>query len=278
MTQPSPAPVRIATVNVNGIRAATVRGFRTWLDAAGADIVAVQELRCPADLVPQEAVAGYHLAYDPGTLPGRNGVALLSRTPPVAVRTGLDGDAEFAHEGRWIEADYDLGRRRLTVASLYLTKGGVPRDEAGRLRHERKMRFCAAVGSHIATALSMAAAQGRDLLVMGDFNIAHTGRDLSPRRSKTPVEGFLPSEREWFTAVLALGLVDVVRSLRPDEQGPYSWWSWRGQSWNTDAGWRIDYHLATAGLAATAVAAWTDKAPSYEARMSDHAPVLVDYA
>ncbi|MDR1449851.1 MAG: exodeoxyribonuclease III, partial [Propionibacteriaceae bacterium] len=75
-----------------------------------------------------------------------------------------------------------------------------------------------------------------------------------------------------------LGLVDVVRQLHPEGQGPYSWWSWRGQSWANGYGWRIDYHLATADLAAAAVAGDTDRPVSYEARVSDHAPVVVDYA
>ena len=113
---------------------------------------------------------------------------------------------------------------------------------------------------------------------MGDFNIAHTRLDLRNwRTSKTPV-GFLPEERDWFESILGpRTLVDVVRGLHPDTDGPYSWWSWMGNAFNNDVGWRIDYHLATPALAKAAIAGGTDRADSYEARMSDHAPVVVDY-
>ncbi|HEY3410538.1 MAG TPA: endonuclease/exonuclease/phosphatase family protein, partial [Propionicimonas sp.] len=115
--------MRVATVNVNGIRAATRRGFGDWLAGRDCDLVALQEVRSPADLVPPEALDGYHYCYHPGDRAGRNGVALLSRTPPVAIREGF-GNAAFDAEGRYVEADLDLCGWKLTVGSLYLPKGG----------------------------------------------------------------------------------------------------------------------------------------------------------
>ena len=113
---------------------------------------------------------------------------------------------------------------------------------------------------------------------MGDFNIAHTRLDLRNWRTSRNAVGFLPEERDWFASILGpRTLVDVVRGLYPDTDGPYSWWSWMGNAFNNDVGWRIDYHLATPALARAAIAAGTDRADSYEARMSDHAPVVVDY-
>ena len=113
---------------------------------------------------------------------------------------------------------------------------------------------------------------------MGDFNIAHSPLDVNNWRAKQKMEGFLPEERAWFEAQLSPRmLVDVARRLRPDEQGPYSWWSWRGQAWTNDAGWRIDYHLASPRLAKTAVAGGTHREQTYESRISDHSPVVVDY-
>jgi exodeoxyribonuclease-3 len=271
--------MRLASFNVNGIRAAERRGFRAWLDTAQPDIVGLQEMRCAADQVPPEAVAGYHLAYDPGQIAGRNGVALLSRVAPSAVRPGLTGQEEFAAEGRYIEADYDLPDGALTMACLYLPKGAVEgQSEAATAKYERKLRFCAALTEHLVQALAAAAEAGRAYTIVGDFNIARTPQDLYNNHSRKPLDGFQPGERDWLTGALDLGLVDVVRSLHPDAQGPYSWWSWRGQSWTRDYGWRIDYHLTTPHLAATATSGDTDRPPSYEARVSDHAPVIVDYA
>lgn len=267
--------MRIATFNVNGIRAAERRGFRPWLDAADLDVIALQEVRCPAGLVPPAAIEGYHWAYDAGSIAGRNGVAVMARQPIEGVRVGF-GNREFDPEGRYLEVDLP----GLTVASLYLPKGGTPfGDATSEARFHRKLRFLASFRHHLTRARRAAARGGREFLVMGDFNVAHTELDLKNWRTNKKSEGFLPQEREWFGQLLSpRTLVDVVRQLHPDTPGPYSWWSWRGQSWTADAGWRIDYHLASPGLAARAVAGGTMRAETYEARISDHAPVVVEYA
>lgn len=280
MTAPSPLcprtrRLRIATFNVNGIRAAHRRGFRGWLDRSDLDVVALQEMRCPVELVPAAAVEGYHLAYDPGTLAGRNGVAILTRTEPLAVRHGF-GNREFDPEGRYVEVDLP----GLTVASLYLPKGGTPfEDAASEAKFRRKLRFLASFRHHLTRARRQAKNAGREFLVLGDFNIAHTELDVNNHKAKRRLEGFLPEERAWFAGILSpRTLTDVVRHLCPGAQGPYSWWSWRGRSWDADAGWRIDYHLASPGLAARAVSGGTHRDATYAARMSDHAPVVVEYA
>jgi exodeoxyribonuclease-3 len=269
--------MRVATVNVNGIRAATRRGFAEWLAARDCDLVALQEVRSPSALVPPEAMAGYHYCYHPGDRAGRNGVALLSRTPPIAIREGF-GNPAFDAEGRYLEADLDLNGWRLTVGSLYLPKGGRADDSPAELaRYRRKLRFLRAFRPYLTRARLRA--QAREFLVMGDFNIAHSRLDLRNWRSNQAAVGFLPEEREWFGSILGpRTLVDVVRRLHPDADGPYSWWSWMGNSFNNDVGWRIDYQLTTPELAKAATGGGTDRAESYEARMSDHAPVVVDYA
>lgn len=266
--------LRIATVNVNGIRAAVRRGFDTWLAGRGCDVVALQEVRCPTSLLPYEAFEGFHLSYHEGNLPGRNGVALLTRQPPLAVREGF-GYAKDA-EGRYLEVDLP----GLRVASLYLPKGGVPDGEPAELvRYKRKMHFLRSFRPYLTRARRAAQAAGLEFLVMGDFNIAHTRHDLRNWRSNQRSEGFLPEEREWFGSILGpRTLVDVVRRLHPETDGPYSWWSWRGQAFANDTGWRIDYHLASPGLAARAITAGTDREADYDSRLSDHAPVVVDYA
>jgi exodeoxyribonuclease-3 len=271
--------MRIATVNVNGIRAAVRRGFVDWLTERQCDLVALQEVRAPADLVPIEASTGYHFAYHPGDRAGRNGVALLSRTPPSAVREGF-GNSSFDPEGRYLEADYDLCGWKLTVGSLYLPKGGRADDTPEeKQRYLRKLAFMRSFRPYLTRARRQAGARGREFLVMGDFNIAGTRQDLRNWRGNQKSVGFLPEEREWLASIQSpRTLVDVVRRLRPDEDGPYSWWSWMGNAFTNDTGWRIDYHFASAALAAAAVEGGTDRASSYEERLSDHAPVVVDYA
>ncbi|XVX22178.1 exodeoxyribonuclease III [Actinomycetota bacterium] len=303
--------MRIATFNVNGIRATQRRGFDDWLARRDCDVVALQEVRCPVPLLPDAVFRDYHLAYDAGQLSGRNGVAVLTREAPVDVRcwgagvlVRAPGDSHvelaepaeggtlarelktFASEGRYLEVD--LADQPLTVASLYLPKGGLPahlqiprrmREKPdGGAKYERKMRFLRGFARHLTTARRAAAANGREFLVMGDFNIAHTRQDLRNWRTSQRSEGFLPEEREWFASILgARTLHDVVRELHPGADGPYSWWSWMGQAFDKDTGWRIDYHLASPRLARSAVSGGTDREHSRDARLSDHAPVVVDY-
>jgi exodeoxyribonuclease-3 len=307
--------LRIATVNINGIRATHRRGFGDWLATRGCDVVALQEVRAQADKLPDGAFGDYHVALDTGDIPGRNGVAVLTRQAPAAVRswsgTALLGgpgagptvaDAlrpvpapdhvaparelrAFASQGRYLEVD--LADHPVTVASLYLPKGGLPAElqhpermrEApdGGARYRRKMAFMAGFARYLTRTRRAAAAAGREFLLMGDFNIAHTRQDLAAWRRNQQNDGFLPEEREWFGRQLSSRtLVDVVRRLHPQDDGPYSWWSWLGQSFANDAGWRLDYHLATPGLARAAVADAVDR-DHHGVRLSDHSPVVVDY-
>lgn len=266
--------MRIATFNVNGIRASVRRGFETWLRDRNPDFVALQEVRCPPGQLPAAAWDGYHFAYHAGDQAGRNGVGILSREAPTEIRTGF-GHRVFDPQGRYIEADYP----GLTVASLYLPKGAAPDGrDTDPVRYRRKMRFMSSLREHLVRARARARLTGREYLIVGDFNIAHTELDLKNWRANRRSEGFLPEERAWFGTILGpRTLHDVVRRLHPETSGPYSWWSWRGQAWATDAGWRIDYHLATPGLTERALAGGTDREPDYDSRLSDHSPVVVDY-
>lgn len=120
-------------------------------------------------------------------------------------------------------------------------------------------------------------ATGRDVVVCGDWNIAHTENDIKNWKGNLKKSGFLPAERAWLTGLLGTGWVDVVRTLHPEVAGPYSWWSWRGKAFDNDAGWRIDYHLASPELAERAVSARVERADAYALRWSDHAPVTVQF-
>ena len=254
--------LRVATANVNGLRAAARKGFGEWLSAREVDVLCLQEVRCTADEVPAGLLDGWHMAHSECAQRGRNGVAVLTRAEPAAVRVGF-GSPEFDPEGRYVEVDLD----GMTVGSLYLPKGGV-----GTPRQDAKYRFMAEFAAH----LKWAAERG-ELLVAGDWNIAHTEADLKSWKTNLLSSGFLPEERAWL-GELFTGYVDVVRALHPGVSGPYTWWSYRGRAFDNDAGWRIDHHVATPGLAARATAAVVDRAGSYDTRWSDHAAVVVDYS
>jgi exodeoxyribonuclease-3 len=266
--------VIVSTINVNGIRAAVKQrspenlGLLAWLKETAADVVCLQETRADDEQL-AEALApaladGWNLASADPHLKGRNGVAVLSRHPITRVQLGPEAD-EFAAHGRYLEVD----TAGLTVASVYF-----PTGEAETDRQREKERFMAAV----AARMEVLRGKRLDAVVCGDWNIGHREHDIKAWKANQKKAGFLPSERQWLTDLLATGWVDVVRVLHPDVPGPYSWWSWRGKAFDNDAGWRIDYQLATAKLAARVVAARVERADAYALRWSDHAPVTVDYS
>ncbi len=243
-------------------------GLLSWLEATGADVVCLQETRADdsqlAEALAPALAAGWHLASAQPHLKGRSGVAILSRTPFDDVRIGLAA-TEFADHGRYIEVDLPGGA---TVASVYVHTG-----EADTERQREKERFMAALTGRMAELL----ATGRDAVLCGDWNIAHTENDIKAWKANVKKAGFLPAERQWLTELMASGWVDVVRRHHPDQPGPYSWWSWRGKAFDNDAGWRIDYHLANSTLADRALLARVEKPGAYALRWSDHAPVTVAY-
>ncbi|OBB24314.1 exodeoxyribonuclease III [Mycolicibacterium peregrinum] len=261
----------VSTINVNGIRAAVKQrstenlGLLPWLKETEADVVCLQETRADdeqlSDALAPALADGWNVASAEPHVKGRNGVAVLSRHPIEASRL-LVSD-EFEAHGRYLEVD----TAGVTVASVY-----VPTGEAETDRQLEKERFMATI------AARMAALRDGDAVLCGDWNIAHTENDIKNWKGNVKKAGFLPSERAWLTELLGTGWVDVVRVLHPDVAGPYSWWSWRGKAFDNDAGWRIDYHLASPALAVRATSARVDRAELYALRWSDHSPVTVSYA
>ncbi|MFJ2674656.1 exodeoxyribonuclease III [Streptomyces sp. NPDC087525] len=262
----------VTSVNVNGLRAAAKKGFVEWLAGASADVICLQEVRAEPQQLPEEVRTpeGWHVLHAPAAAKGRAGVSLYARREPEGTRIGF-GSAEFDGSGRYAEIDLP----GVTVASLYLPSG-----EVGTERQDEKIRFMDEFLPYLERLKKRAAADGREVLVCGDWNIAHQEADLKNWRANRKSSGFLPEERAWLTRVFEEtdgDYVDVVRAQHPDQEGPYSWWSYRGRAFDNDAGWRIDYHVATRGLAARAVKAYVEKAASHEERWSDHAPVTVTY-
>ena len=278
------SPLTIATVNVNGIRAAVKtrnennHGMLPWLTEHAPDVVLLQEVRA-SEAIARKALApalddGWHLAMTESAVKGRAGVGVLSRTEPTTVRIGF-GSNEFDGLGRYIEADFQLGGDTVTAASLYLPSGASLTDDPKDVeKYEEKVRFLDEFGPYLDGLL----ASGRQVVVAGDWNIAHTERDIKNWKGNRKNSGFLPHEREWVGARLDSGWVDAAREHHGDVDGPYAWWSWRGKAFDNDSGWRIDYHLASPALAGRLQRTWVDRADAYDRRWSDHAPVTAEFA
>jgi len=256
-----PARVRVVTLNVNGIRSAARRGLFAWLARQKADVVCLQETRVQeSDLERRmRAPAGLHGAFSHAQKKGYAGVALYSRAKPDAVVEGF-GPREFDAEGRTLEARFG----KLSIVSLYLPSGS-----SGPHRQASKFRFLEAFLPH----LRKLARAGHEVILCGDLNIAHREIDLRNWRSNQKNSGFLPEERAWLTKVFdELGYVDVFRRLNPKPE-QYTWWSNRGQAWAKNVGWRLDYQIATPGVAKRAVRESIYK----KKRFSDHAPLTIEY-
>ena len=275
--------LRVASVNVNGIRAAFRKGMGDWLDARGVDILALQEVRASTDDVVGLLGADWDVLHDPATAKGRAGVALASRGKASIHRVDL-GEPDFDSAGRWLEADYEVDGRVITVVSVYVHSG-----EVDTPKQVEKYRFLDAMTGRMPEL----AAHSELALIVGDLNVGHRELDIRNWRGNRKNAGFLPAERAYFDRFFGprgqpvegvdgsiapgLGWVDVGRRFHGEVDGPYTWWSQRGQAFDNDTGWRIDYHVATPALADTVTAYAVDRAPAWDQRWSDHAPVVVDY-
>lgn len=277
---PPAKPLRVATVNVNGVRAAFRRGMGAWLAGRDVDILAMQEVRATTEDLQALLGEEWDILHDPATAKGRAGVAIASRNRASIHRVEF-GAADFDTAGRWLEAEYEVGDRVVTVVSAYVHSG-----EAETPKQVEKYRFLDAMEAR----LPELAAHSELALVVGDLNVGHRTLDIRNWKGNVKRAGFLPDERAYFNRFLGaeddpdynrgggLGWIDVGRRFAGEVEGPYSWWSWRGKAFDNDTGWRIDYQLATPQLADAAVAYATDRAATYDTRWSDHAPVVVDYA
>jgi exodeoxyribonuclease-3 len=235
-----------------------------WAAQAGADCMGVQEVKAQhADVAGRfDTVADMPGHFHFAQKKGYSGVGLYSRKTPSEVVVGL-GDTEFDAEGRYVETRFDTPERKFSVISCYFPSGS-----SGEERQAAKFRFLAIVYPHL-----LALKAEREFILVGDVNIAHQQIDLKNWRSNQKNSGFTPEERAWMTRLFdEAGLVDVFRTLNPHPE-QYTWWSNRGQAWANNVGWRLDYQLATPGIAALA----RRESIYLDQRFSDHAPLTIDY-
>ncbi len=255
--------MRIISANLNGIRSAANKGFFPWLASQQAHAVCLQELKAQITDLSREMLqpGAFYGYFHCAEKKGYSGVGIYALKQPDALIEGL-GIPDIDSEGRYLEAQFG----NLSVVSLYLPSGSSS-DE----RQQAKFSFLARFLPHLQQLVSC----GREIILCGDWNIAHKEMDLKNWKSNQKNSGFLPEERAWLTQVFdELGWIDVHRRLCPDATGDaYTWWSNRGQAWAKNVGWRIDYQIATPGIAQLARAATVYK----DARFSDHAPLIIDY-
>ncbi|MDM5147421.1 exodeoxyribonuclease III [Candidatus Persebacteraceae bacterium Df01] len=257
--------MRVVTLNLNGIRAAYHKGLGAWLHTTQPDIACWQEVRADDSVLTEDMrhPAGLSSTFVLPQKRGYSGVALLSQKKPDMIHRTFGGGV-LDTEGRFVRFDFPT----FSVVSLYLPSGS-----SGEERQQVKYDVMNDFFVWLETCRRETEKSGRDFLICGDINIAHTEKDIKNWRGNRKNSGFLPEERAWLSHVFdELGWVDVFRQIN-NEDGQYTWWSNRGRAWDNNVGWRIDYQIATPRLAARARQATIYKAQ----RFSDHAPLIIDY-
>jgi exodeoxyribonuclease-3 len=253
--------MRIITINLNGIRSAARKGFFQWMARQRADVVCIQETRAQVHQLDDKIFwpRGWHAYFHDAGKKGYSGVAIYSKRKPDKVNVGL-GWPDMDAEGRYIEACFG----KLSVVSVYLPSGSSSEE-----RQQVKFGFL----DRFMLYLRKLRLKRREYILCGDWNIAHKEIDLKNWRGNRKNSGFLPEERAWMDELFGpAGYVDTFRAVNPAAD-QYTWWSNRGQAWAKNVGWRIDYQVATPGIAKSVQAARIYK----DKRFSDHAPLIMDY-
>ncbi|MEF9863683.1 MAG: exodeoxyribonuclease III [Christensenellaceae bacterium] len=242
--------MKIISWNVNGLRAAMSKNFMEFFREANADVFCVQETKMQkeqADFV----IDGYEEYWNSAEKKGYSGTAIFSRIKPVAATYDF-GIEEHIGEGRVITLEFE---------KYFLVNVYTPNSQEGLKRLAYRMRWEDDFRIYL-----MSLAQKKEVLVCGDFNVAHTEMDIKNAKSNAKNAGFTIEERKKLTELLDAGFVDTFRELHPDEV-KYTWWSYRFSARTNNAGWRIDYFLATHGIPIKAAEIYT------EVLGSDHCPI-----
>ncbi|MDA3899721.1 MAG: exodeoxyribonuclease III [Spirochaetes bacterium] len=245
--------------NVNGIRAADKKGLRKWITDANPHILALQETKARPDQLEPDLleINGYTSFFMSAQKAGYSGVALYTKETPHLVE-GL-GITEFDSEGRTIIASFD----QFTLINCYF-----PNSQAEGKRLDYKLNFCNAVLEKCNELVK----NGKNIVLCGDYNIAHQAIDLKNPKTNEKNPGYLPEERKWMSQFLTTGFVDTFRHFHPGEEGHYSWWSYRFKARDKNTGWRIDYHCVN-----TDFMNHVKKATIHNSIMgSDHCPVSIE--
>ncbi|MGF1450909.1 MAG: exodeoxyribonuclease III [Opitutales bacterium] len=244
--------------NVNGLRSVLKKGFGEWVATSGADVIALQETRLGEANAPVAELPFAHQYYHGAEKAGYSSTALLSDTEPVEVWHDLDASYDHPAEGRCQTAEFG----EFFLVNVYVPNA---QDELRRLAYRRQ--FNADLRAYLDSLR-----QSKPVVVCGDFNVAHQEIDLARPKPNRGKAGFSDEEREDFTALLGIGLVDIFRHRHPEEPNHYSWWSFRAGARQRNVGWRIDYFLVDERL----VPQVRDTSICPGVHGSDHCPVRLD--
>ncbi|MEK9728134.1 MAG: exodeoxyribonuclease III [Candidatus Margulisiibacteriota bacterium] len=227
--------MKIISWNVNGIRACAKKGFKSFIDEHSPDVLFLQETKVAEADIPDELREpyGYKAIWHSAERKGYSGVAVLSKINPDNVIKGF-GIEEFDIEGRVIQAVF---------GNIYLIGVYFPNGQQGEERLDYKLRFYDALFRYCDELRDM----GKQIIVCGDYNTAHTPIDLARPNENDTTSGFMPIEREWVSSLIRRNYIDIFRIHHPNTE-KYSWWSYRSSARDKNIGWRIDYFMIDAPL------------------------------
>ena len=251
--------MRIYSWNVNGLRAVAKKGFFQWINDENPDILCIQETKLQQEQLSDDIknIDGYKAYFSFAEKKGYSGVATYTKLEPISVKHGI-GIEKFGSEGRILDTEFE----NFTVLNIYFPNG--QRDEE-RLNY--KMEFYDALLEYCNALV----AQGKKLIICGDYNTAHTPMDIKNAKANEKTSGFLPMERAWLDKFISNGYCDTFRIMNT-EQVKYSWWSYMFKARERNTGWRIDYHFVSNNLVPQVLKADILN----EVMGSDHCPVFVE--
>lgn len=251
--------MKIVTWNVNGIRACYKKNLMEFVQSNKPDILCLQETKAHIDQVEPEArmLEFSESHWSSAQRKGYSGVATFLRNPPKSVQLGM-GIPEYDNEGRIVVTDHN----DFVLFNIYFPNGG-----SGEERHQFKQKFLVRLSDHLQNLINA----GREIIVVGDYNVAYLEFDVYDPVRLSKESGFLPEERQWFNQFLKMGFVDCFRYFNPDKKNEYSWWSYRELARISNRGWRIDHICMTKGLLPRLISCKILQ----DVQGSDHCPVEV---
>ncbi len=253
---------KLASWNVNGIRACVKKGFVKWLVKENCDVICLQETKFQHHVVEEipdelKRIKKFNQYYYSGVKKGYSGLAIFSKEKPLRIIEGL-GVKKFDIEARVLTLEFK---------DYYLCNAYFPNGQNDNVRVPYKMEYCKKIHIHLKKL-----EKKKPVILCGDLNIAHQAIDLKRPKQNEDVTGFLPIERDWVTKFIKDGFIDSFRSLHPEKKDAYTWWSYRANARNKNVGWRLDYFFVSKKLGPKIKRAYIQD----KVHGSDHCPVILE--
>ena len=251
--------MKITTWNINGIRAALKKDISIWIGEYKPDVLCLQEVKAKFEQVDLSPILdlGYSVIWNAAERPGYSGVATFYLNEPATIVKGI-GIEKFDIEGRVIHTSYP----NFELFNIYFPNGG---EDNGRVPY--KLEFY----KELLDLCDAMHKEGKNIIITGDFNTAHTEIDLKNPKENQKNTGFLPEERAWIDTYLEHNFIDIFRKRNPDKV-QYSWWTYRFKAREKNIGWRLDYFLISSQLEEKIM----DVTINDQVLGSDHCPVTLE--